>query len=156
MSRWIAALIVIVSAAAPSPAVARTMMPKSFSDLSYPADALAARVSGAVVVKVTTDPTGRVVEAEALSGPAALRPDAVANARQWTLAPGEPTDAIVYRFEIDDGLCNADRQSLFRLARPDLAVITACTGLGRARQEPPHDEVPVEDYGARQPRGWRR
>jgi TonB family protein len=81
---------------------------------------------------VTTDDAGRVVEAEALSGPEALRTAVLANVRQWTLAPGPRTDTLVYRFEIDGAACNDDGRSLFRLVHPNLAVITACSRPDRA------------------------
>ena len=44
------------------------LSPDVFVDLTYPPAALAARVEGAVVVRVTTDASGRVIDAEALSG----------------------------------------------------------------------------------------
>ncbi len=121
--------------------------PRSFVDLVYPAEALAARVTGAVVVRVQTDASGRVVEAEPLSGPAALRPSVVANIKRWTLAPGAHTDTLVYRFEIDHGFCNDDSQSLFRLVQPNLAVITACSAPGRAAVPVPTDDMLIVSRG---------
>lgn len=53
----------------------------------YPSLAKAARASGAVVVKVTVDESGKVVSAEAVSGHPLLRPAAVAAAREATFAP---------------------------------------------------------------------
>jgi TonB family protein len=125
----------------------------TFVDLSYPADALAARVAGTVAVRVTTDASSRVVEAEALSGPALLRPAAVANARQWTLwtagrfAPAPRTDVIAYQFVIDHAKCNDDSRSLFRMHKRSLATITACTGPGRGIAAIAPDNVPLESHG---------
>jgi TonB family protein len=60
----------------------------------YPPLAKAARASGAVIVKVTVDETGKVISAEAVAGHPLLRPAAVAAARQATFKPtllsGEP------------------------------------------------------------------
>ena len=122
--------------------------PSAFVDLLYPAEALAARVAGVVVIGVTTDSTGRVVAAEPLSGPAVLRPAAVANVKQWRLSPRARTEPIVYRFEIDIASCNDDGHSLFRLTQPNLAVVTACTRPGRAPLPPPDDSVLIVSIGA--------
>jgi TonB family protein len=57
----------------------------------------------------------------------------------------------VYRFEIDPAPCNDDSRSLFRLAKPNLAVITTCTGRGRSWGPPPTDELEFVSTGARAP-----
>jgi TonB family protein len=116
-------------------------------DLSYPAEALAARITGTVVVRAQTDASGQVTEAEPLSGPAALRPAALANVRQWTFGPEQRNNILAYRFEIDPARCNDDSRSLFRLVYPNLALVTACTGPGRAQLSTAPDEVPIESYG---------
>lgn len=71
----------------------------------YPALAKAARASGAVIVKVTVDETGKVVSAEAVAGHPLLRPAAVAAAREAkftpTLLSGKPvrvTGLLTYSF----------------------------------------------------------
>jgi outer membrane biosynthesis protein TonB len=109
----------------------RTFTNLKFVDLSYPVDALNMRITGTVAVRVKTDDSERVIEAEALSGPAVLRTAAVANARLWKFGPGRREDVIVYRFDIDLGACNDDSRSLFRLVERHLATITACSGPGR-------------------------
>jgi len=131
---WIA-LALMSFAFASQPAVPSAAPPRAgtFVDLSYPAEALAARVTGTVVVRVTTDASSRVIEAEALSGPALLGSTAVANAKQWTLGTGRHaraprTDFVAYLFEIQHGSCNDDSRSLFQVVRGNLAVITACSG----------------------------
>lgn len=72
---------------------------------TYPPLAKAARASGAVIVKVTVDETGKVVSAEAIAGHPLLRQAAVAAARQATFKPtllsGEPakvTGILTYNF----------------------------------------------------------
>jgi TonB family protein len=71
----------------------------------YPADAKAAGVDGVVVVQVTVDEQGNVVEARAVSGPASLQQVSVNAALQAKFSPtllmGEPvkvTGVIVYNF----------------------------------------------------------
>jgi TonB family protein len=132
--------------------------PIVFVDLAYPPQALAARVVGRVVVRVTTDAAGRVVEAESLSGPALLAPAALANIRQWTLSPGVSTGTVVYRFEIDHATCNDDSRSLFRLAQPNLAIITACTGPGRVPVASPSSALGFVSWGGDSPQypAWAR
>jgi TonB family protein len=143
----------ITAMAALTPSVATGQQPTrgTFVDLGYPTEALAARVTGTVVVRVTTDASSRVVEAEALSGPAILRPAVVANVRQWTLrtgrrAPAPRTDFIAYHFEIEHGRCHDDSRSLFRVVRDSLAVITACSGPDREAVVSPRDDAPVVSY----------
>jgi TonB family protein len=114
--------------------------PMVFVDLAYPPEALDARTAGVVVVRVTTDADGRVIDAERLSGSERLVPAVLANVRQWTLSPGARTEAVVYRFEIDHALCNDDTRSLFRLVRPNLALITACSRNERGVAYPASDE----------------
>ncbi len=121
--------------------------PAVFVDLAYPPEALTGRVVGRVVVRVKTDAAGRVVGAESLTGPDVLVPAVLANVRLWTLSPGVSTGTIVYRFEIDYGACNDDSRSLFRLAKPNLAVITACSGPGRAPVSSPSSELEFVSWG---------
>lgn len=52
----------------PATVVAQDSRPVVFADLAYPPEALAARVSGLVVVRVATDAAGHVVVADALGG----------------------------------------------------------------------------------------
>lgn len=115
--------------------------PVRFVDLGYPAEALSAGVTGRVVVSVTTDDVGDVLRAEVLSGPAELAPSVLANVKQWNLGRGARSGAIVYLFEIDPGICQDDSKSLFRVAAPNLAVITACTRPGRPSISAPNAEM---------------
>lgn len=73
----------------------------------YPEEAIAARVSGIVVVHITVDETGRVVEAEAICGPLLLYEAAVGAAWQArftpTLLSGQPVKVsglITYNFNL--------------------------------------------------------
>ncbi len=123
-------------------------LPASFVELAYPEAALDARWQGTVVVQFAVDATGRVTEATALSGHETLAPAAVANLRQWMFPPGSPGGAMAFRFEIDLGRCSDDRRSLFRLRRPNLAVITACTTARRRNVMPYSSYDPwIIEYG---------
>lgn len=128
------ALIVATAVIASAATAAQQQLPTppvAWVDLPYPAEALAARTTGFVVVRATTDATGRVTGVESLAGPDELARATVANVRQWTLATKAGPEVLVFRFEIDHARCNDDSRSLFRLVHPDLAVITACTGPNR-------------------------
>ncbi len=133
--------------AAPAAASPRER-PLIFVDLPYPAEALAARTDGVVVVQVTTDGSGRIVGAESVVGPDLLARAVVANVKGWTLAPGPLTDWLVFRFEIDNGACNDDSRSLFRVAYANLAVVTACTAPGRRFGGPPEDPLLLRSLGS--------
>jgi hypothetical protein len=76
-----------------------------------------------------------------LAGAPLLAAPAAANAKEWVFAPHSGRTALVYRFDIDTGLCNTDARSLFRLQSPRLATITACTAPGR----PPVTQWPSDD-----------
>ena len=85
------------SAATPKPAAPPRKAPIVGANLNskatskptppYPPEAKAAGVQGTVVVYVTVDEAGKVVEAEAISGPPPLREAAVAAARRALLTP---------------------------------------------------------------------
>lgn len=64
----------------------------------YPPQAKAARVSGPVVVEVTVDESGNVIEARAVSGHTLLKDAAVSAARDWKFTPtkvsGEPVKIV--------------------------------------------------------------
>ena len=146
---WIFALVVApVSAQVPSSELWPRVGPDVFVDLTYPADALAARIEGAVVVRVTTDGSGRVIEAEALTGPAVLAPAVLDNVKQWTVTRGVRTTIIVYRFQINRGRCN-DRRSLFRLVEPNLAVVSGCFSGDTQAVVNPTDQLQVDSKGER-------
>jgi TonB family protein len=146
MRTWTLLALMSVALTTPS-AIPLAAQSRAFVDLDYPTEALAARVTGTVVVRAQTDASGRVTEAEPLSGPAALRPAAVANVRQWTFGPELRTTIVVYRFEIDLAKCNDDSRSLFRPVYPNLALVTVCTGPGRAHVSNAQDDLPIESYG---------
>lgn len=71
----------------------------STSSPQYPAIARQAHISGDVVVDAQVDVNGRVVSAQAVDGPSALRQAAVDAVRQWKYAPamldGVPTAAHI-------------------------------------------------------------
>ena len=75
---------------------------------AYPPEAKAAGVEGTVVVKVAVDEAGKVVEAEAISGPPALREAAEAAARRALITPpllsGRPAKTVgvlTYQFVLN-------------------------------------------------------
>lgn len=75
---------------------------------AYPPEAKAAGVEGTVTVKILVDEDGRVVKAEAVSGPALLREASVAAALQTryvpTLLSGQPVKVsgfVTYRFVLE-------------------------------------------------------
>ena len=97
---------------------------------------------------MTTDGSGRIVEAESLVGPIMLARAVVANVKGWTLARGAATDWLVFRFDIEPGRCNDDGHGLFRLVHWNLAVVTACTAPGRrGPQRPPEDPLYLRSMG---------
>ena len=98
----------------------------SFEDLRYPPLARMERVQGAVVVRVTLDDKGNVVESEAVSGAKLLLPDSLANAKKWRFRPNPSKAAvIVYNFRLTYGLCNT-LTSQFNFLPPNVATITTC------------------------------
>ena len=73
----------------------------------YPDDAKAAGIKGAVIIEVTIDEEGKVIEARPLSGQDALKQAAVDAAMQWVFAPttlsGVPVKVIgtiTFNFEL--------------------------------------------------------
>jgi len=56
-------------------------------DPVYPDDARKAKISGAVVMLVTVDDHGKIVDLSALAGPEMLRDDALNTVKQWTYKP---------------------------------------------------------------------
>jgi len=144
--------LAIVLALAPQSAVPAGIVRESvrqpirFVDLTYPPEALAARVRGFVVLELVLDDRGHVTSTHVLSGAPLLAAPAAANAKEWVFEPQAGRTALVYRFDIDSGLCNADTRSLFRLQSRTLATITACTGPGRPLVTPwPSDDLEILD-----------
>jgi TonB family protein len=78
----------------------------------YPAGALRAGVEGRVIMKVRISGDGTVRQAEAISGPEALRKAAVENVRQWQFEP-KVQDA-----EIDAGFSLSDATRSVALPEP--------------------------------------
>ncbi len=121
----------------------RLPLPEHFTDLRYPHEALDARLVGVVVLHVRTDADGRVVNAETLTGPALLAQPSIENVRTWKWPTGVRNAAVVYRFEIDFGICRDDHQSLFRMVHANLVVVTACSAPGRSG---PSASIGYENY----------
>jgi TonB family protein len=97
-----------------------------------------------VVLDLTLDDQGHVTSTDVLAGLPLLAGPAAANARQWVFEAQSRRTALVYRFDIDGGLCNTDTESLFRLQSERLATVTACTGPGRPTGTPwPYDDLQI-------------
>ncbi len=68
---------------------------------AYPPDAKAQRIQGTVVVVLTIDPQGKVMDARAISGPEELRACAVGYARAWEFEPARVKGtAVKARFKL--------------------------------------------------------
>ena len=63
---------------------------------AYPADAKAARIQGTVVVVLTIDTKGKVVDAKAESGPEQLQACALDYAKAWTFKPAKVNGKPMY------------------------------------------------------------
>jgi len=113
----------------------------------YPAIALSARATGAVIVEVQIDSAGSVTTARAISGAGALRPISEFTARRWLFASSETAVArsvrLTFRFTIvADGTNSKDRVPIFR---PPYEVET--------RDEVPHIvQTPNSDPGPKRKR----
>jgi TonB family protein len=99
-----------------------------FVDVKYSPPIARARLQGVVVVRAVLDREGRVAAATAISGPKALIPSALDNARQWRFEPNERASAvIVYDFRIDNGPCHdAGVKSLSLLRHPNFVSVRVC------------------------------
>jgi len=98
--------------------------------MTYPTAALNAKAQGAVVIQASLDAGGNITGVSALSGSRLLVPDCLANAKKWKFFPnGDKMGVIVYDFEIKSGQCHDASRSLFQLLPPNLALISACTGV---------------------------
>ena len=78
----------------------------------YPPQALHARVEGKVVLKVSISGDGTVKQAEAISGPEALRKAAVDNVRQWQF------EAKAQETQVDAGFSLGDVTHSLALPEP--------------------------------------
>lgn len=101
--------------------------PRTFGFSSYPPIAVAARIEGAVLVRLHIDERGQVATSASLAGPPALRATASDNARTWTFPEGRKRDIILtYLFEID-GYCVAPAPTLLTIRPPyDVVRVTTC------------------------------
>lgn len=122
----VAILVIVARPDAQQGVGRRPDQPISFSDLSYPREALAARLQGFVVLELDLNAEGKVQASTVLHGDPRLSAAASSSAREWTY-PSGAKQVVVYRFDIDDGVCNDDQHSLFRLRYGTLATVTACS-----------------------------
>ena len=98
----------------------------TFEDVEYLRPALNAHIQGTVVVQVRFDDRGKVLNADAISGPWELIQTSLDNVKKWTFKPNNSkTAVIVYNYKILDGRCNRN-SSLFILEGKNVATILAC------------------------------
>jgi TonB family protein len=98
-----------------------------FEELRYPRTAWQARVHGLVVVRAKLDKEGKVVDAEAISGPQALIPDSLENIKKWRFNPNkQSTVVIVYSFQVLPADCAETNQQFFTLQLPNFVTVSAC------------------------------
>ena len=81
---------VISAASAPIPASKTVQDPKLISSprLAYPQAARQSNIQGTVTLALNIDANGKVVGAEAVSGPLLLRQPAIDSVKQWKYSPG--------------------------------------------------------------------
>jgi len=106
----------------------------------YPTLALYARKTGDVTVKVRTDANGRVVTAEAVSGPKILFRAAEEAARQWLFAAAEfkRDTSLVMSFRImPDGTSDLDLSS--RFIAPNRIEVRSLLPKGQVNRDPAPD-----------------
>ncbi|HWF39161.1 MAG TPA: energy transducer TonB [Candidatus Acidoferrales bacterium] len=104
----------------------RDMKVEDFEDLTYPNVGRSAHVEGVVVVRVELDDQGKVAYATGISGPAALIPDCLTNAKKWKFRPNaEKAAVIVYNFRLTGGISKSGC-SHFTLELPNFATVTSC------------------------------
>ena len=100
----------------------------------YPPIALAARVSGSVSFRVTTDGT-RALNLELLSGPAMLSKAAEVNIRSWQFVKHEPTSFVTtFHYVIIEGSnCKTGNQPIVLRLPTEIEVNTSLQGCDEAR-----------------------
>lgn len=98
-----------------------------YEDLEYPVFAQIDHIEGVVVVKVSLDETGRVVDAVALSGASMLIQDTLRNAKKWQFSPNQESAAIiVYNFRIGADCQQNSPYSRMTLDPPNFVTINNC------------------------------
>jgi TonB family protein len=96
-----------------------------FEDVKYPLKALAARLEGAVVIRVKLENQGKVVGAERISGPEILARDCISSVKKWRFQPvPQKTAVVVYNFTMPGGLCKSTTSLMF--LGPNLATVIGC------------------------------
>jgi TonB family protein len=98
---------------------------------TYPSTARARRESGEVVVDVFVSETGKVISANALSGPGLFRESAIAAARRWRFAPttfnGVPVKMhrmITFRYDPSEGSATKRNRGQMQLRSQDTSLRT--------------------------------
>lgn len=100
-----------------------------FEPLTYPAIATTVRISGAVVVKLSLDDGGNVVDATAVSGADLLIRSAIPNAKLWRFKPNAQKAAVIVYVFTFRGVCSKTEKpgTRFEFTAPNIASLSACT-----------------------------
>lgn len=145
---WLSIVLVALMQGVTPPPEWPSVPPVTYSDLAYPADALSQGQAGIVVLRLSTDDSGRVQNTEVLTGPPVLVRAAIENMSSWRLSPNLRDGAMVFRFDIDPARCQDDTRGLFRLVRPNFATVTACSAPGRPVAKWPYDGFEFISFGS--------
>lgn len=99
-----------------------------YEDLPYPVFAQMNHTQGVVVLKLSLDENGKVVDATALSGAPILIQATIRNAEQWRFSPNSENAAIiVYNFRIGGTGCQRHSPySQMTFEPPNFVTITNC------------------------------
>ena len=116
-------LVCLAILALPQPAV---LCVKHIEVPDYPPMARAARVQGEVKLHVQLGPDGRVVSAEAVSGPPILADAARANIKTWLFeSPGHGELDVSYEFRLERPAVSYLPRSKVILDLPDRVLIVS-------------------------------
>ena len=108
----------------------KDMNSKGQPDIRYPLIALQTGTQGVVVVHVTLDDKGNVIQSLALSGNEILIAESLENAKKWRFDGNTQRAAIiVFNFEIPQRAClDGAYHSVATIRPPNFVNITGCMG----------------------------
>ena len=92
--------------------------------MNYPIGGRVHHQAGAVVVLVDVDESGLVRSASAISGPRALIPETIENAKKWRFSrTARGSAVIVYLFQFK-GICEQGCPANFEFYPPNIAIVS--------------------------------
>ncbi len=97
----------------------------------YPPLAQSARFTGVILLEVSIDPSGKVVESQSLTNVPFLADAAVAHSRTWRARPA-PTArraVVVYEFALDNNVCDVQTRTAFWEVAPNVLRLSGCSPL---------------------------